>query len=151
MITALDELSEQELVAVLNETKNALTRQFAGCDAVIHLVGIIREFPGRGITFEKMHVTATENILAACAEQGVQRRRVLCAVLLQQGQQVVANGIPQGDDGAEGVAEDLGVITPQVTALRFRFGIPGMRVLQFEGGLLVAQLVAQGLEEQITF
>ena len=44
-----------------------------GCDAVIHLVGIIREFPGRGITFKKMHVTATENILEACDEQGVQR------------------------------------------------------------------------------
>ncbi|MEJ2197959.1 MAG: complex I NDUFA9 subunit family protein [Desulfuromonadales bacterium] len=44
-----------------------------GCDAVIHLVGIIREFPGRGITFKKMHVTATENILEACDEQEVQR------------------------------------------------------------------------------
>ncbi len=44
-----------------------------GCDAVIHLVGIIREFPGRGITFKKMHVTATENILGACDEQGVRR------------------------------------------------------------------------------
>ena len=44
-----------------------------GCDAVIHLVGIIREFPGRGITFKKMHVTATENILEACEEQGVRR------------------------------------------------------------------------------
>ncbi|MBW2511549.1 MAG: NAD(P)H-binding protein [Deltaproteobacteria bacterium] len=43
-----------------------------GCDAVIHLVGIIREFPGRGITFKKMHVTATENILEACDEQEVQ-------------------------------------------------------------------------------
>jgi len=32
------------------------------------------------------------------------------------------------------VAEDLGVITPQVTELRLRFGIPGMRVLQFEVG-----------------
>jgi len=30
------------------------------------------------------------------------------------------------------VAEDLGVITPEVTALRLRHGIPGMRVLQFE-------------------
>jgi 4-alpha-glucanotransferase len=29
------------------------------------------------------------------------------------------------------VAEDLGVITPDVTALRERFGLPGMRVLQF--------------------
>jgi 4-alpha-glucanotransferase len=29
------------------------------------------------------------------------------------------------------VAEDLGVITPEVTALRRSFGLPGMRVLQF--------------------
>jgi 4-alpha-glucanotransferase len=29
------------------------------------------------------------------------------------------------------VAEDLGVITPQVNALRQQFGLPGMRVLQF--------------------
>ncbi len=29
------------------------------------------------------------------------------------------------------VAEDLGVITPEVTALREQFGLPGMRVLQF--------------------
>ncbi|HWI41707.1 MAG TPA: NAD-dependent epimerase/dehydratase family protein, partial [Verrucomicrobiae bacterium] len=27
-----------------------------GCDAVINLVGIIREFPGRGITFRRLHV-----------------------------------------------------------------------------------------------
>ncbi len=34
------------------------------------------------------------------------------------------------------VAEDLGVITPEVTALRERYGLPGMRILQFafEGG-----------------
>ena len=51
----------------------SLVGALEGCDAVIHLVGIIREFPGRGITFEKMHVTATENILEACDEQGVRR------------------------------------------------------------------------------
>lgn len=28
----------------------------AGCDAVINLVGIIREFPQRGVTFERLHV-----------------------------------------------------------------------------------------------
>lgn len=44
-----------------------------GCDAVIHLVGIIREFPGRGVTFKKMHVVATENVLEAAEEQGVSR------------------------------------------------------------------------------
>lgn len=51
----------------------SLVGALEGCDAVIHLVGIIREFPGRGITFRKMHVTATENMLEACDEQGVQR------------------------------------------------------------------------------
>lgn len=29
------------------------------------------------------------------------------------------------------VAEDLGVITPEVTALRLQFGLPGMKILQF--------------------
>jgi 4-alpha-glucanotransferase len=32
------------------------------------------------------------------------------------------------------VAEDLGVVTPAVTALRERFGFPGLRVLQFAFG-----------------
>ena len=34
------------------------------------------------------------------------------------------------------IAEDLGIITPEVVALRDRFGLPGMRVLQFafDGG-----------------
>jgi len=52
---------------------DSLVGALKGCDAVIHLVGIIREFPGRGITFRKMHVTATENILQASVEQGVRR------------------------------------------------------------------------------
>ncbi len=44
-----------------------------GCDAVIHLVGIIREFPGRGITFEQMHAAATRHMVAAAKAQGVRR------------------------------------------------------------------------------
>lgn len=43
------------------------------CDAVINLVGIIREFPARGITFEKLHVGATENLLAATRQAGIGR------------------------------------------------------------------------------
>jgi uncharacterized protein YbjT (DUF2867 family) len=44
-----------------------------GCDAAINLVGIIREFPSRGITFERLHVQATANVLAACGQAGVRR------------------------------------------------------------------------------
>jgi len=45
----------------------------AGCDAVINLVGIIREFPGREVTFERMHVQATANMLAATKKAAVRR------------------------------------------------------------------------------
>ncbi len=41
----------------------AITPAVAGCDAVIHLVGISREFPGRGVTFERVHVQATKNLV----------------------------------------------------------------------------------------
>lgn len=44
-----------------------------GCDAALNLVGIIREFPRRGITFERLHVTATENLLSAAQHAGVRR------------------------------------------------------------------------------
>jgi len=50
-----------------------LDEALAGCDAIIHLVGIIREFPSRGITFERLHVEATANVLAAARDQGVSR------------------------------------------------------------------------------
>jgi NADH dehydrogenase len=43
----------------------------AGCSAVIHLVGIIREV-GRD-TFKRVHVQATRNVIEACREHGVQR------------------------------------------------------------------------------
>ncbi len=45
----------------------------AGCDAIINLVGIIREAPSRDITFERMHVTATANMLAAATANGISR------------------------------------------------------------------------------
>ncbi len=44
-----------------------------GCAALINLVGIIREFPGRGVTFEKVHVRATENVVHAARDAGVRR------------------------------------------------------------------------------
>lgn len=43
-----------------------------GADAMIHLVGIIREAPG-GQTFRKMHVDATRSALRACASAGITR------------------------------------------------------------------------------
>jgi NADH dehydrogenase len=45
----------------------------AGCDAVINLVGIIREFPSRGIIFERLHGEATRSLLLAARKAGVRR------------------------------------------------------------------------------
>lgn len=45
----------------------------ASCDAVINLVGIIREFPARGITFERLHVQATAAMVDATSSAGVRR------------------------------------------------------------------------------
>ncbi len=42
-----------------------------GCDAVMHLVGIISEF-GR-VTYERLHVEATRNLVEAARAQGVTR------------------------------------------------------------------------------
>lgn len=44
-----------------------------GCEAAINLVGIIREFPARGATFEKLHVEATGNVIAAARGAGIKR------------------------------------------------------------------------------
>lgn len=46
---------------------DALRHLVAGCDACIHLVGIIRETKGQ--TFQHVHVDGTRNIVEACRQQ----------------------------------------------------------------------------------
>ncbi|UCG14751.1 MAG: complex I NDUFA9 subunit family protein [Deltaproteobacteria bacterium] len=50
-----------------------LVQGIEGCDAVIHLVGIIRAFPARNITFERLHTEATASVIAAAKETSVSR------------------------------------------------------------------------------
>jgi NADH dehydrogenase len=50
-----------------------LQRGLAGCDTVVHLVGIIREAPGSLSTFERIHTQATVDLLEAAAAAGVRR------------------------------------------------------------------------------
>lgn len=82
VVRALVRKGSEDKLAVLENVEvfpgdvtdaGSLVNALVGCDAIIHLVGIIREFPGKGVTFKKMHVAATENILHAAEEQGVQR------------------------------------------------------------------------------
>ena len=52
---------------------SSLAGTLEGCQAVIHLVGIIREIPFQGVTFDKLHPGATGNLVAAAEAQGVRR------------------------------------------------------------------------------
>lgn len=51
----------------------SLGKAMSGIDAVIHLVGIIREFPAKGVTFQKLHHEATVNVVNAAKAAGVRR------------------------------------------------------------------------------
>ena len=54
-------------------SRQSLDQGMAGCDAVIHLVGIIREHPSIGATFERVHTQGTINVLEAAAAVGARR------------------------------------------------------------------------------
>ena len=49
----------------------SLTGLARGCDAVMHLVGIIKEIPGRGITFDALHRKATMHIVDEALDAGI--------------------------------------------------------------------------------
>lgn len=53
--------------------QESLQKAMSGCDAVIHLVGIIREQPGKGITFSRVHTEGTRNVVEAAKQAGISR------------------------------------------------------------------------------
>jgi len=52
---------------------SALAKAMEGCDAVIHLVGIIKELPSRNVTFERIHVEGTRAVVDAARRAGMSR------------------------------------------------------------------------------
>ncbi len=72
--------SEGKLLAGVSEVRfgdvtqpETLRGVLAGCDAVLHLVGIIREYPRQGVTFDRLHRQATAHMVAAAQAQKVKR------------------------------------------------------------------------------
>ena len=66
-------------------TRRGLEEGIVGCDAVIHLVGIIREHRAAGVTFEGVHVEGTRNVLEAAKAAGVQRYLHMSALGTRRG------------------------------------------------------------------
>ena len=55
------------------EDPAALAECLSGSDAVIYLIGILREDPARGVTFEALPVQGVIDTIAAARAAGVQR------------------------------------------------------------------------------
>src|SRR5688572_28351718 len=51
----------------------AIDKGMRGCDAVIHVVGIIMEKPSRGVTFERIHFEGTKAVVDATMRNGIKR------------------------------------------------------------------------------
>ena len=52
---------------------SSFSQALHGCDATINLIGIIRERPGHAVTFQRLHVEATRNLVATSQTAGVRR------------------------------------------------------------------------------
>ncbi len=51
----------------------SLAGTMRGCDAVIHLVGIIEEQPARGVTFERIHWEGAAHVIDEAKASGIER------------------------------------------------------------------------------
>ena len=69
-------------------------------EAVVHLAGIIREFPAKGVTFERVHVEGTRNAVHAARAWGIRRFVHVSALGAYAGD-------PAGYFDSKGRAEDI--------------------------------------------
>ncbi|MEZ4699910.1 MAG: NAD(P)H-binding protein [Rhodothermales bacterium] len=53
--------------------RKSLNGLMRGCDAVVHLVGIIQEKPAQGVTFQALHADATRHVVDQAREDGIER------------------------------------------------------------------------------
>jgi uncharacterized protein YbjT (DUF2867 family) len=54
-------------------------------DAVVQLVGIIKEYPRKGMTMKRVHVDGTKNVLAAAKNNGIHRFLHMSALNTREG------------------------------------------------------------------
>jgi len=65
--------SDCEIVTGELGQPGALAQVLAGTDAVIYLIGLLRELPEKGITFDAMHRAGVEATIAEAKAQGIRR------------------------------------------------------------------------------
>ena len=75
----VDHPAECERVPGAVGDPQALRECLRGCEAVIYLIGILREFPERGVTFEALQYQGVVDTLAAARAEGVGRFLLMSA------------------------------------------------------------------------
>ena len=63
----------QEVELVRGDVNDSLEAFMTDVDAIIHLVGIIKEVPSQNVTFEALHTRATQNVVQAAQASGISR------------------------------------------------------------------------------
>jgi NADH dehydrogenase len=58
---------------------DAIRKTLQGCDAAIYNIGLLKEFPRRGITFEEAHFTGVQRVIEAAQDIGVRRFLLMSA------------------------------------------------------------------------
>jgi len=72
--------SELRTVAGDLASTDALAAVLEGCDAAIYNVGLLREFPRRGVTFEQTQFQGVVDTVAAAKEAGISRLLLMSAI-----------------------------------------------------------------------
>jgi NADH dehydrogenase len=75
----LHRANECELTTGDLDSPAAIDAVLAGCDAVIYNVGILREFPREGITFEALQYRGAETVAEAAKRAGIRRFLLMSA------------------------------------------------------------------------
>lgn len=94
-------LPATDLVEANVHDENALVEQFAGCDAVINLVGILNERGRNGSGFRSVHAGLAEKVVNACRANGIRRLLHMSALNAD------ARNAPSHYLRTKGEAEDL--------------------------------------------
>lgn len=76
----LQRASELRMIAGDLASPDALAAVLESCDAAIYNVGLLREFPRRGITFEQTQYQGVVDTVTAAGQAGVQRLLLMSAI-----------------------------------------------------------------------
>ena len=96
------------------DSPQALASLVKGCDAVIYCVGLLREFPRKGITFEKTQYQGVVNTIDAMQKGGVSRLALMSAIGVKDPGTPYQSTKFRAEEYALGSGLDVTVLRPSV-------------------------------------